>query len=865
MADIYEACLAAAVKEGKISQSTADDLQKHVKDAEKEAVAVGKGPMEAYQFAASKGAERYLEKVGETKLAAAQSIVHQQLLQDAMTAHTFSVFEGLRGFFGVNRRGGGPLAQGIVGEQQTMAGALQGQMTGFIDKLRTKAFGLMRDRVSPEATLRELYNVASGVKGAKENATAWTQTVQWWVDQMKAAGVRIRNMEDWRVFQDINSYKLQAMGKEAYVESMLADWRKGDVRMRDFKSTAEDAYLTPGKETWLKEGVIKDEDRARQIIEDTWEHVTHPGSGLDPGVTTKETMADKYNRRRVFEYPTADAYLNFSDKYGIGRENLGHGFLHYTEQMARDLGMARMLTGDPDREAQTLITWALSTKKINANQAKHLEMLYAHASGQAQEAVNVTLANFAQTARSFLSAAYLHSAVLGAPSDLGFTATTTALNGFSATRAVMEYVKNLFNSAGNVRRKALQMGLLTDIAIQGNREHFEKNLGAQLGQFTGQGLEAATAGMARVAGEAAEFVMRGSLLDHHTVSIRTANGQTMLGNLANMAGQSFENLDPRVGYFLQRYGIDEKVWDILRTKAMPGEGLFMDPLWLAGPMSGSSQTEKNAALKLLGAINAETRNYAVPEGNIGTRAFLLGSSEAGTPAGEARRSAQFLGFGLSVTMQHGYRAIDNLMGREGGMPRGAYAAALIAATLPLGALSLQLRSLATGKDLRNMNPWSEDPRTAMEFWAEAAVASGAFGMVGDQVKRMLQTKSTADAARLLTPTGGLGVDVVSLLAGNVNQAYSGEPTNFWREAVRIGRKDALPRLWYTNWAFDRLVWDTLQRMADPDAAQTFQRQREQVMKDTKQGFWLAPGAFDAGRMELNVRPPALSTAIGARP
>jgi hypothetical protein len=191
-------------------------------------------------------------------------------------------------------------------------------------------------------------------------------------------------MEDWRLFQDINSYKLQAMGKEAYVESMLADWRKGDVRMRDFKSTAEDAYLTPGKETWLKEGVLKDEDRARQIIEDTWEHVTHPGSGLDPGVTTKETMADKYNKRRVIEYPTAESYLRFSDQYGIGRANLGHGFLNHTEQMARDLGMARMLGGDPDREAQTLITWALSSKKINANQAKHLEMLYSHASGQSR-------------------------------------------------------------------------------------------------------------------------------------------------------------------------------------------------------------------------------------------------------------------------------------------------------------------------------------------------------------------------------------------------------------------------------------------------------------------------------------------------
>jgi len=865
MADIYEACLIAAVKEGKISQATADDLKKHVKDAEAEAVAAGKGPMEAHEFAVSRGAERYLEKVGVTKLDAARSIVHQQLLQDGMTGHTHSVLEGLRGLFGVNRRGGGPLAQGIVGEQQAMAGAIQSYMTDFIDRLRSKNFGLTRDVVHPEATVKELYGTASGVAGADVNAKAWTQTVQWWVDQMKAAGVRIRNMEDWRVFQDFNSYKLQAMGKDAFVEAKMKDWRDGNVRMRDWKSTADDAYLTPGKETWLKEGVIKDDDRARQIIAETWEKVTHPGYGQEPGVTTKETMADKYNKRRVFEYPTADAYLNFSDKYGIGRDNLGHGFLHYTDQMARDLGLARMLGGDPDREAQTLITWALSTKQIDKAQAKELETLYFHASGAAQEPVRVTLNNVAQTVRSWLSAAYLHSAVLSAPSDLAFTGSTAAFDGFSGTRVMQDYARNMAQGAGNTRRQGLQMGLITDVAIQGNRENFEKNLGAQLGQFTGQGIEAATAGAARVAGQAAEVVMRGTLLEHHSTSLRNAFGHTALADLANAASLSFESLDPAMGRFLQRYGIDAKAWDMLRTKAMHGEGLFMDPAWLAGPMSGSTQAEKNAALKLVGAINFEARNYAVPEGNVATRAFWVGRSEAGTFAGEGRRGFQFLGFGTAVTMQHGFRALDQMMGREGGMFRGQYLAGLVVGATVLGALSLQMRSLATGKDLRNMNPWSDDPKHVGLFWAEAALAGGATGMIGDQLKRMLQTKSAADAARLLTPTGGLAVDAAAAIFGNVNQALSGEKTNAAAELVRIGRKDALPRLWYTNWAFDRLIWDTLQRMADPDAAGAFQRQRERAQKDTGQSFWLAPGSFDSSRMEMNVRPPNLGTAVGARP
>jgi hypothetical protein len=429
----------------------------------------------------------------------------------------------------------------------------------------------------------------------------------------------------------------------------------------------------------------------------------------------------------------------------------------------------------------------------------------------------------------------------------------------------MDYAKNLFSGAGNVRRKGMQMGLVTDIAIQGNRENFEKNLASQLGQFTGQGWEAATSGVHRVAGQAAEVVMRGTLLDHHTTALRASVGHTALADLANMAGQSFENLDPAVGRFLQRYGIAAKQWDILRTKALPGEGLFMDPGWLAGPMSGSSQAEKNAAIKLLGAVNFETRNYAVPEGNVATRAFWLGETRPGTYGGEALRSAQFLGFGTAVTMQHGFRAIEQIMGQHGGMFRGSYLAALVVSGTILGALSLQMRALATGKDLRNMNPWSDDPKHVADFWLEAAVAGGALGMVGDQAKKMLQSKSRADASRLLTPTGGLAYDVATLGFGNISQAWSGEKTNFGREAVQVARKDLLPRLWYTNWAFDRLIWDTAQRFADPDAGQSIQRQRERAQKDAGQDFWLAPGSFDLNRMELNVRPPNLGTAVGARP
>ena len=62
---------------------------------------------------------------------------------------------------------------------------------------------------------------------------------------------------------------------------------------------------------------------------------------------------------------------------------------------------------------------------------------------------------------------------------------------------------------------------------------------------------------------------------------------------------------------------------------------------------------------------------------------------------------------------------------------------------------------------------------------------------------------------------------MALTGGNLNQAISGEKTNFGREGANFLRKYALPRTFYTSLGVDRLAWDTLQRMWDPDAGGAF--------------------------------------------
>ncbi|HEY6025638.1 MAG TPA: hypothetical protein VIV09_01950, partial [Pseudolabrys sp.] len=57
-------------------------------------------------------------------------------------------------------------------------------------------------------------------------------------------------------------------------------------------------------------------------------------------------------------------------------------------------------------------------------------------------------------------------------------------------------------------------------------------------------------------------------------------------------------------------------------------------------------------------------------------------------------------------------------------------------------------------------------------------------------------------------------------------------------------------------AVDRLAWDTLQRMWDPDASGAFSRIEQRQRKDNNTSFWWRPGQTEPGRS------PNLDAALG---
>jgi hypothetical protein len=66
-----------------------------------------------------------------------------------------------------------------------------------------------------------------------------------------------------------------------------------------------------------------------------------------------------------------------------------------------------------------------------------------------------------------------------------------------------------------------------------------------------------------------------------------------------------------------------------------------------------------------------------------------------------------------------------------------------------------------------------------------------------------------------------------------------------REVVSAART-MTPNTWYTRLAVDRLLWDKLQTLVDPDYRQSFARAQRRVAKDYGQAYWWLPGATAPG-------------------
>jgi hypothetical protein len=170
---------------------------------------------------------------------------------------------------------------------------------------------------------------------------------------------------------------------------------------------------------------------------------------------------------------------------------------------------------------------------------------------------------------------------------------------------------------------------------------------------------------------------------------------------------------------------------------------------------------------------------------------------------------------------------------ENRIMRGIAFATLSAAA---GAVSLQAGAVVKGQTPFDMS----HPK----FWAEAFARGGAGGIYGDILSAALHGDRGGlnMAAQLAGPIPGFIGDAAGLAINpakrEIDENGRSRATS-GGEAVAFARRWS-PQTWYTKLAVDRLFWDKLQVLVDPNYRQSFRRAEQRAKKDGS-GYWWSPG------------------------
>lgn len=784
-------CLGDAVDAGRISREGAEKALREVKRVFDENPGLSEGA--AMARAAEQMAADAAKRKRQTAL---QMAATDRALRD-VAGHPDGAYRGTWAVFARDLTGKAAYSN-VEGRAQAVRGILHSKFADGLDAYRAKNLGLTRDTIGLQRFIRDLYGEASGDPVAANAARAWSDAAEYARGRFNAAGGDIPRKEAWRLPQHFDAETVKRMGRAAFEDWMHRAVEDGRLRIWDYEANAPVDPL-----------------RRAEIISQAFERISTNGlSDLTPGQAGASKLANSRSDRRAFEWTTADAWLEANRKFGGGDAGIFDLLVNHIDGMANDIAQLEILGPNPGATARLLIDSARKAG-ISDNEAWYLENAWNVVNGSALSPVAGWKASFFGGVRAWLSSAQLGSAVLSSVSDFQTMRQTAAWNGLGSNGIMGEYF-NLLNPANAADRKlAVRAGLIADgwahRARAAQRTMFEE---------IGQTLPA----------RISDFVMRVSGMNAHTQAAKWAFGMEFLGRLADDAGKGFDALDPALRRTMERYGIGAADWDLIRAKGLHSED-GVDLIFPEQMVRDGDRAAERAATRLLEMVDAE-RGFAVLEPGAAEKALTLQGTQAGTWAGEFwRATTQYKSFPITMMTRHLYRGFN----AGGATAAGLYLARLTIGLTAFGAFAMQMKEIAKGRDPRDM--------TTPGFWGAAFFQGGGAGIVGDFLNSAV---TRADRSFYMTaiggPTAGLVDDVMKLTGANIQATAEAKDAHWGRDAARFVRRNTPgTSLWYTRLAMDRLLWDQLQAIVDPDAARSWQRTEQRARQETRQEFWWRPG------------------------
>lgn len=712
--------------------------------------------------------------------------------------------------------------------RRQMVGDINFQIRQFLNDASRNLVGESRNKARVKNVWRELHGQKTDDPNARQMAEAIREIQEELRRRFNMLGGDIGKLDDYGVTHTHDAAQMMKRGFD--------DWSKFVGERLDW---ARIKNFSTDKPFVAKAGQRPDAETEARFLRDIWNSITSDGWATreaSMGGGAGKALYDQRADHRVLHFKDADASWDYNQRFG-GHDPFSAivGGLHV---MARDIAQMEVLGPNPRaglefaiQVAEKRVAEGLSQAapgadvkraqkaaqrvRSNANVAR---AMLAHVNGTANVPQNIFWASFFGGARNLMTSAYLGSATISAVTDAATIRTAAKVVGMNPTNVMSTYTALMARHA--TRETAQQMGYIAETL---------GNSGAAAARYLGD-----TFGP-EITSRFPDFTLRASGLSHHTDMAKTAFRMEFSGYLASLAGNRFDQLDAPLRKIMGDRGITAADWDALRApEAMftaPNGAKFITPSYWKGATDLPATRAEDLASRL-GMIIEEQIEFAVPTANLEGRARLMGATQPGTFYGELLRSGMmFKSFALSLTLNQ-YR---RFMAIPTGMGRLQYAAGFGVPLILLGALAMQLKSLAQGKDTRPM----DDPK----FWLAAVAQAGALGIFGDFLFSETSRSGAGLAGVLAGPVVQLGGDVISIPMNALTRVAAGQEPLIGRDVAKLAERNTpvMSSLWYSRLAYDRAVSDNLARFLDPEAEDQFRRQIRRAEREFEAPFWWLPG------------------------
>lgn len=804
-------CIPEMLGDGRLNREQADRLGGLFDELERD-YSTKFGRQSAEAMASEEAVRRFeADAVHRRRQAALQIKAQQQIAADVRAFRGDNPGAAATALFTADARA--PYAN-VERIADMIEGQAHSMMNGLLARFSRNIVGQVRDTATLRNVVREAFGENTGDAAARELAEAWGNTAEMLRLRFNAAGGGIGKIENWGLPQVHNWLAVRQASYEEwrdFVAPLLDRQKMRDVAGEPMTPQQLEIALRGAYETITSEGWNKRE-----------------AGGMRGG-----KVANRHGDHRFLIFKDGESWMAYSQRFGRPLSGMAEAIdpdgpvfdamIGHIRGLSREIAMLERLGPNPT----ATLRWITDGLETEAKLPKHaggdrtrqnqkakarVDALYDEISGRNGETADTTLASVGQAVRSFEVAAKLGSAVLSAISDIGFQHVTAKFNGLSAARIVANYGRMLSPASSVDRQLAQRLWMVNETATR---------MAAAQSRYSSEVVTGEI--MSRVA----EGVMRASGLNAWTQAGRWAFGMEYWSHITSEAPRNWDNISAPFRRQLERYGFNEANWDTIRATPLEetdaGSWLLPDNI-----------VDKTLAEKLAMMIAIET-DYAVPTASLRISAQVNSALKRGTVIGEIGRSMLlFKSFPLTVMWMHGRRMVEN-----GGYEALKYAARLGITTTLMGALALQLRNIADGKDFRDM-----DPREDSTFWVKAFAQGGGAGVLGDFVGQQTNRFDQKLAEWIAGPAFASAQEAKNLIKARYQERYgeeagSPEARSKTAKALRRFVQGNTPgsSIWYLKLLFQREVLDQIQAEIDPDYWESFDRMEQRAQQDGTEYYW----------------------------